>query len=206
MFWNTKAKLKRRNRDLFAPGSQTWGAELLGFCQQADLLILNGRTPGDEYGQFTFQNAKGCCSTIDYFVASAQVKETWTQKRNVELCELSAKDPSQFWKAFKAPQSNACPVELSTHFDAFRALMGAKLEPQSAPQRPADSGAGGTWCPWQILDIIKSPYAHDSAAVHSLQGISAIFRCLMGVKQGCPLSPTLFGAELQVLGVCRPCH
>ena len=45
----------------------------------------------------------------------------------------------------------------------------------------------------RILDIIKSLYAHDSAAVRSLQGISAIFRCLMGVKQGCPLSPTLFG-------------
>jgi len=26
-------------------------------------------------------------------------KETWTRKRNAELCELSAKDPSQFWKA-----------------------------------------------------------------------------------------------------------
>ena len=45
----------------------------------------------------------------------------------------------------------------------------------------------------RILDIIKSLYACDSAAVQSSQGISAIFRCLMGVKQGCPLSPTLFG-------------
>ncbi len=45
----------------------------------------------------------------------------------------------------------------------------------------------------RILDIIKSLYAHDSAAVRSSQGISAIFRCLMGVKQGCALSPTLFG-------------
>ena len=45
----------------------------------------------------------------------------------------------------------------------------------------------------RVLDIIKSLYAHDSAAVRSSQGISAIFRCLLGVKQGCPLSPTLFG-------------
>ena len=45
----------------------------------------------------------------------------------------------------------------------------------------------------RILDIIKSLYARDSAAVRSSQGISAVFRCLMGVKQGCPLSPTLFG-------------
>ena len=44
----------------------------------------------------------------------------------------------------------------------------------------------------RILDVIKSLYALESAAVRSLQGISAIFRCLTGVKQGCPLSPTLF--------------
>ena len=30
-----------------------------------------GRTPGDEYGQFTFQTAQGH-STVDYFIASAQ--------------------------------------------------------------------------------------------------------------------------------------
>ncbi len=36
-------------------------------------------------------------------------------------------------------------------------------------------------------------YAHDSAAVRTSEGLSEIFRCLMGVKQGCPLSPALFG-------------
>ena len=66
-----------------------------------------------------------------------RVKGTWTQKRNAELCELSAKDPNQSWKAYKAPQSNACPVKLSAQFKAFRALMRAK--PQSAPQRPGAS-------------------------------------------------------------------
>lgn len=44
-----------------------------------------------------------------------------------------------------------------------------------------------------ILDCIKSLYAHDSAAVRNSEGISEIFDCLMGVKQGCPLSATLFG-------------
>ena len=44
---------QRRNKDLYAPGSRTWGPELLRFGQHADLLILNGRTPRDEYGQFT---------------------------------------------------------------------------------------------------------------------------------------------------------
>ncbi|KAL0025403.1 hypothetical protein WJX79_004952 [Trebouxia sp. C0005] len=57
---------QRRNKDLLAPGSQTWSPELLGFCQQADLLMLNGRALEDE------------------------VKETWTQKRNVELSSVGS--------------------------------------------------------------------------------------------------------------------
>ena len=36
-------------------------------------------------------------------------------------------------------------------------------------------------------------YYHDSAAVRNSEGISEIFDCLMGVKQGCPLRATLFG-------------
>ena len=43
-----------------------------------------------------------------------------------------------------------------------------------------------------ILDCIKSLYSHDSAAVRNQEGLSDIFDCLMGVKQGCPLSATLF--------------
>lgn len=35
--------------------------------------------------------------------------------------------------------------------------------------------------------------SHGSAAVRTQEGISDIFDCLMGVKQGCPLSATLFG-------------
>ncbi len=38
-----------------------------------------------------------------------------------------------------------------------------------------------------------SLYAHDSAAVRNSEGISEIFDRLMGVKQGCSLSATLFG-------------
>ena len=35
----------------------------------------------------------------------------------------------------------------------------------------------------RILDIIKSLYAGDSTAARSLQGISAIFRCLMSLRE-----------------------
>ena len=72
-----------------------------------------------------------------------------------------------------------CFVDFNKAFDTVpRAVLWQVLE---------ELGVHG-----RILDIIKSLYAHDSAAVRSSQGISAIFRCLMGVKQGCPLSSTLF--------------
>ncbi len=43
-----------------------------------------------------------------------------------------------------------------------------------------------------VLHCINSLYTHDRAAVRHSEGISEIFDCLMAVKQGCPLSETLF--------------
>ncbi len=73
-----------------------------------------------------------------------------------------------------------CFVDFKKAFDTVpRALLWQVLE---------DLGVQG-----RVLDIIKSMYAHDSAAVRKSEGLSEIFRCLMGVKQGCLLSPALFG-------------
>ena len=80
----------------------------------------------------------------------------------------------------KAGKLCCCFVDFRKAFDTVpRAVLWQVLE---------ELGVAG-----RILDVIKSLYALDSAAVRSSQGISAIFRCLTGVKQGCPLSPTLFG-------------
>ena len=73
-----------------------------------------------------------------------------------------------------------CFVDFKKAFDTVpRALLWQVLE---------DLGVQG-----RVLDIIKSMYAEDSATVRTSAGLSEIFRCLLGVKQGCPLSPTLFG-------------
>ena len=80
----------------------------------------------------------------------------------------------------KAGKLYCCFVDFKKAFDTVpRAVLWQVLE---------ELGVCG-----RILDIINSLYAHDNAAVRSTQGLSATFRCLMGVKQGCPLSPTLFG-------------
>jgi hypothetical protein len=50
-----------------------------------------------------------------------------------------------------------------------------------------------------FLDSIKSLYGSVPMAVKTSEGLSAQFECVMGVKQGCPLSPTLFGLYLDDL-------
>ena len=50
-----------------------------------------------------------------------------------------------------------------------------------------------------FLDGIKALYADVPMAVKTAQGLSASFQSVMGVKQGCPLSPTLFGLYLDDL-------
>jgi hypothetical protein len=59
----------RQNRDASVGG---WGHELLDLCCDTGLLILNGRTPGDQSGEFTCL-ANGGRSTVDYIVGSPAV-------------------------------------------------------------------------------------------------------------------------------------
>lgn len=58
----------RANED---PILNAQGRCLLGMCQEADLLILNGRLPGDEHGSVTFvSSGQAGQSAVDYFLAS----------------------------------------------------------------------------------------------------------------------------------------
>ena len=64
----------RQNCDkVWSPmASDTWGPELLELCKTSSMLILNGRTPGNEMGKYTFGTASSRRrSTIDYCIASA---------------------------------------------------------------------------------------------------------------------------------------
>jgi hypothetical protein len=60
---------KRQNRDA---NVGSWSHELLDLCCDAGLLILNGRTPGDELREFTCL-ANGGHSTVDYIVGSLAI-------------------------------------------------------------------------------------------------------------------------------------
>ena len=50
-----------------------------------------------------------------------------------------------------------------------------------------------------FLACLKSIYAQDEACVLTQAGLTDSFRCTVGVKQGCPASPLLFGLFLDEL-------
>ncbi len=88
-------------------------------------------------------------------------------------------------RSVKAPLYT-CFVDFRKAYDSMpRDLLWTKLE---------RLGVHG----W-FLDGIKALYAEVPMAVKTAQGLTCTFESVMGVKQGCPLSPTLFGLYLDDL-------
>jgi hypothetical protein len=73
-----------------------------------------------------------------------------------------------------------CAVDLTKAFDSVnRELLWAALQ---------RSGIGGN-----MLQAVKAMYADVPVCVKSSDGLSPSFQSVVGVKQGCPMSPLLFG-------------
>ena len=63
-----------------------------------------------------------------------------------------------------------------------------RVQRQLLWQKLASRGFGGEW-----LRAVQALYADVPMAVRTAAGLSPCFQATVGLKQGCPLSPTLFG-------------
>ena len=80
----------------------------------------------------------------------------------------------------------ACFVDFQKAYDSVpRHLLWTKME---------RAGVSGWW-----LQAAQALYADVSLCVRAADGYSASFKSTQGVKQGCPLSPTMFGFYLDDL-------
>ncbi len=51
----------------------------------------------------------------------------------------------------------------------------------------------------RMLKALQAMYSNDNTCVRTGNGLTYTFACTSGVKQGCPLSPNLFGLSLDEL-------
>jgi hypothetical protein len=82
---------------------------------------------------------------------------------------------------FKKKQLYTCFVDFKKAFDIVpRDLLWQVLE---------GFGISG-----RILECLRSMYRQDQACLHHPEeGLTPTFLCRIGVKQGCPLNPLMFG-------------
>ena len=82
-----------------------------------------------------------------------------------------------------------CFVDFKQAYDRVRRdLLWAKLEAR---------GFGGEW-----LAAVRALYAEVPMSVRTAEGLAECFMATLGLKQGCPLSPTLFGMYIDDFEEC----
>ena len=68
MYFNVENFSNQSSRNSEDKGKNTRGNEFLDICKLNDLLILNGRTPGDIFGKFTCHNWNGSSVYIIFYL------------------------------------------------------------------------------------------------------------------------------------------
>ena len=80
-------KCKRRNCDSTVNNQ---GEQIINLCKTFDLVLLNGRSLGDFWGNFTHYNNNGGASTIDICITSCDIFKNITNFRVCPQSELSS--------------------------------------------------------------------------------------------------------------------
>jgi hypothetical protein len=167
-----------------------------GYCESLSVGIIHALYKGGDCSQF--DNYRGI--TVGPVLAKmfAMIFESRISQW-VETNDLRAKGQAGFRKDFRTTdnlfilhtlteqarfqkkQVYTCFVDFKKAFNIVpRDLLWQVLE--------------GLGISGQILECLRSMYRQDQACLHHPEeGLMPIFLCRIGVKQGCPLSPLMFG-------------
>lgn len=61
------------------------GGKMLEFCEEVGAVVLNGRAPGDEKGEYTWLGGGGCGSTIDYVLELEDCRDSLVDHLEVSI-------------------------------------------------------------------------------------------------------------------------
>jgi hypothetical protein len=167
-----------------------------GYCESLSIGIIHALYKGGDYSQF--DNYRGI--TVGPVLAKVfpMILESCISQW-AETNDLRTKGQVGFRKDFRTTDNlfilrtltkqakfqkkklYTCFVDFKKTFDiVLRDLLWQVLEGLSISGR--------------ILECLRSMYRQDQACVHHpKEGLTPTFLCRIGVKQGCPLSPFLFG-------------
>jgi hypothetical protein len=167
-----------------------------GYCESLFVGIIHALYKGGDCTQF--DNYRGITVRPILVKVFAMIFESYINQW-AETNDLCAKGQVGFRKDFRTTDNlfilrtlteqarfqkkklYICFVDFKKTFDTIpRDLLWQVLE--------------GLGISGQILECLCSMYCKDQACLHHLEeGLTPTFLCHIGVKQGCPLSPLLFG-------------
>jgi hypothetical protein len=167
-----------------------------GYCESLSIGIIHALYKGGDYSQFN--NYRGIIvgpvlAKVFVMILESRISQ-WA-----ETNDLRAKGQASFRKDFRTTdnlfilrtlieQARFQKKKLYTYFVDFKKAF------DTVPRDLLWQVLEGLGISGRILECLRSMYRQDQACLHHPEeGFTPTFFCRIEVKEGCPLSPLLFG-------------
>jgi hypothetical protein len=167
-----------------------------GYCESLSIGIIHALYKGGDYNQF--DNYRGITVGLVLAKMFTMILESRISQW-AETNDLRARGQASFRKDFRTTynlfilrtlteQARFQKKKLYIYFVDFKKTF------DTVPRDLLRQVLEGLGINGRILECLHSMYRQDQACLHHPEeGLTPTFLCRIGVKQGCPLSPLLFG-------------